>query len=293
MPTFDEYIEATALYLSGFTTNQDQVTSLTLPVTTVDATITVADGSVMTPGLIEINSELMWVQSVAGNVATLAPFGRGYRGTTATIHSVGDRVTVAPVLPRAMIERAVNDSIKAVYPSLFGVSTTSFTFVAAQDTYPLPAGAVNVLSVTWDTVGPTEEWMPVRRWTVNPNAATTDFPTGVSLSVFDPITPGRSVKVVYTHVPVALSSGDDFADSGLRDSCQDLIQFAAAARLVPWFEVAQSPGVSAEGNYAAAMGRQSGGATLARYLTQMYQMRQAEEASALQSLFPVRSHYTR
>lgn len=293
MASFDDYIESTALFLSGFTTNQDQVTHLTNPVTTVDSTITVADGSVVQPGLIEINSELMWVQSVAGNVATLAPFGRAYRGTTATIHSVGDRVVVAPVIPRAMIERAVNDSIRAVYPALFGVSATQFTFVAARDTYPLPSGAVNVLSVTWDTVGPTEEWMPVRRWLVNPNASTTDFATGVSLSVFDPITPGRQVRVVYTHVPTVLSTGDDFTDSGLRDSCQDMIQFAAAARLVPWFDVGQSPGVSTEANYAAAMGRQAGAASLARYLTQMYQMRQAEEASALQSLFPVRSHYTR
>lgn len=293
MTSFDDYIEATALFMSGFTTNQDQVTALTLPVTTVDSTITVSNGSVLTPGLIEVGSELMWVDSVAGNVATIAPFGRGYRGTTATIHSVGDKVTVAPALPRAMIERAVNDSIRAVYPALFGVSTAQFTFVAAQDTYPLPAGAVNVLSVTWDTVGPTEEWMPIRRWTVNPNAASSDFPTGTSLSIFDPVTPGRSVKVVYTHVPTPLSASDDFVDSGLRDSCQDLIQFAAAARLVPWFEVGSAPGVSAEGNYMAAMGRQGGGATLARYLTQMYQMRQAEEASALQSLFPVRSHYTR
>lgn len=293
MASFDDYLEATALFLSGFTTNQDQVTHLTNPVTTTDLTITVANGPVVQPGLIEINSELMWVQSVTGNVATIAPFGRGYRGTTATIHSVGNRVTVAPVIPRAMIERAVNDSIRAVYPALFGVSTAQFTFVAAQDTYPLPAGAVNVLSVTWDTVGPTEEWLPVRRWTVNPNAATSDFATGVSLSVFDPITPGRNVKVVYSHVPTPLSGDDDFTDSGLRDSCQDLIQFAAAARLVPWFEVGQSPGVSAEGNYVAAMGRQPGAASLARYLTQMYQMRQAEEANALQSLYPVRSHYTR
>lgn len=293
MTTFDDYIEATALFLSGFTTNQDQVTSLTLPVTTNDLTISVSDGSVISPGLIEIGSELMWVQSVASNVATIAPFGRGYRGTATTIHSVGDKVTVAPVIPRAMIERAVNDSIKAVYPSLFGVSSTDFTFVAARDTYPLPAGAVNVLAVTWDTVGPTEEWMPIRRWTVNSNAATDDFPTGSAISIFDPVTPGRTVKVVYTHVPSPLEVGDDFTDSGLRDSCQDLIQFAAASRLVPWFEVGQTPGVSAEGNYAAAMGRQSGGSTLARYLTQMYQMRQAEEANALQSLYPVRSHYTR
>ena len=296
MTTFDDYIEATALYLSGFTTNQDQVTSLVAGIDAVATSLTLADTSQLgSQGLLEIDSELLWFSAVdtGTNVVTIAPFGRGYRGTTAAVHATGAKVTLSPVVPRAMIERAVNDSIRATWPNLFGVSTTEFVYTAAVDTYALPTGAQGVLAVTWDTVGSSEEWLPVRRWTADVNASTTDFASGRSISLFDPITPGRTVRVVYTHAPVALTSGDDFSDSGLRDSAQDLIQFAAAARLVPWFEVAQTPGVSAEANYAAGLGRQSSASALGRYLTQMYQLRQAEEQSALQSLYPIRSHYTR
>jgi hypothetical protein len=296
--TFDEFIEATALYAAGFSSNQDQVTALAAPVTNAgtgaDFTVSVSDGSIIPNGsLIEVNSELMWVESVSTNTLTIAPFGRGYRGSTKTDHSTGDRVSVAPTVPRSVIERAVNDTIKSVWPSVFGVASTEFTFTGVIDTYSLPAEAERVLSVAWDSIGPTGEWMPARRWKVEQNASTTDYATGNSISIFDPVVPGRTVRVVYTTVPAVLTSGDNFSDSGLRDSCQDLVQFGAAARLVPWFEAGQAPGVAAEANYAAAVGRQSQVTSLARYFTQMYQLRLQEEAAALHTLFPVRSHFTR
>ena len=296
MSTFDEFVEATVLYLSGFTANRDQVTSLTNPMTDSDLTATVDDASAITAGsLVEIGSELLSVKSVDSGTDTVTfhPFGRGFRGTTAATHSVGSMVSVAPVFPRTVVERAINDTILGTYPQVFGVSTTVFEFVGAQGTYPLPAGTQGVLSVTWDSIGPTQEWLPVRRWTMNGNADTTDFPTGASISLFDGIVPGRNVKVVYTHQPSRLVSGDVFTDSGLRDAAQDLVQFGVAARLVPWIDAAQAPGVSAEANYAAGMGRQSNASALSRFFTQMYQLRLQEEAGALQALYPIRSHYTR
>jgi hypothetical protein len=293
--TFEDYIEATALYVSGFTSNQDQLTHLANPVTVGDLTVDVADGTVVPPGtIIEIDSELLWVESVTANELTIAPFGRGYRGSTAASHTVGTRVTVAPAVPRTVVERAVNDTIKGVWPTVFGTGTTEFTFTGAVDTYLLPADAERVLSVSWDSLGPSGEWMPVRRWKVDQNASTTDFATGNSLSIFDPVVPGRTVRVVYTKVPTPLTAGDDFTDSGLRDACQDLVQFGAAARRVPWFDAGNAPGVSAEANYTASIRGNGGGAVAtARYFTQMYQLRLQEEAAALQTLFPVRSHYTR
>lgn len=296
MTSFQNFVEATTLYVSGFTTNQDQVTRLTSPMTTTDLTFIVADATQIGPGtLVEIDSELIWVESVNSTTktATVAPFGRGYRGTTAALHSVGARVTIAPAIPRAIIERAINDTIRGVYPSVHGVSVHEFPFVGAQDAYPLPGDAVNVLSVSWDSIGPTQEWLPVRKYSVDPNASTTDFSYGKSVTIYDPVIPGRTVRVVYTHAPIALGPGDDFTDSGLRDAAQDLIQFGAASRLVPWFDAGQAPGVSAEANYAAAMGRQSGAVATARYFTQMYQLRLQEEAAALHALYPIRSHYTR
>ena len=295
MTTFDMLVEETNLLLSGYSGNQDQVTHITGSLAPTGLTVTVNDASVVTPGLVEIGSELLWVQSVntGTSTVTFAPFGRGYRGTTAGTYASGAKLTVAPVMPRAVLERAINATILGTWPTLYGTGVEEFPYLAAIDTYELPAGAERVLSVSWEAPGPSGEWLPVRRWDVQQNANTTDYPTGNTITIYDHVMPQHPVRVVYTKVPTALVSGNAFSVSGLRPSTWDLIQFGAAARLVPWFEVGHAPGVAAEANYTAAIGQKSSPTSLARYLTQMYQLRLQEEAAALQSLFPVRSHYTR
>lgn len=289
MTTFDEYIEATALYLSGFTATQDQVTYLTASCDASTLTLTVADGTrIRNNSLIEVGSELLFVESVSTNTITVAPFGRGYRGTTAAAHASNDKVTVSPTVPRSVIERAVNDSIRGVYPQVFGVGTYEFVTTQTAATYDMPAGFERALSVSREVPGPTNEWMPIRRFRVDQHGT-----TGATLSVYDAIAPGVTIRVVYSKQPVALVSGDNFTDCGLRDAAQDLVQFGAAARLTPWFEMGQAPGVSAEPNYAAAVGQSSQVVALSRFFTQMYQLRLAEEAQALGNLYPVRIHYTR
>lgn len=289
MTLFEDFVDTTALYLTGYTANQDQVTSLNGAVLSTDYTIVVDDGTVVPESsLIEVGSELMWVESVATNTVTIAPFGRGYRGTTAAGHADGAKVTISPTIPRAIVERAINDTIRSVYPVVFGTASVEFVTTQTAATYAMPADFERVLAVSREVPGPTDEWFPVRRYRVDQNGT-----SGNTLSVYDAISPGVTVRVTYTTVPVGLTDGDLFTDSGLRDSCQDLVQFGAGARLAPWFDMGNAPGVAAEANYAAAVGRQSGAVATARYFTQMFQLRLQEEAAALGNLYPVRSHYTR
>ena len=81
--------------------------------------------------------------------------------------------------------------------------------------------------------------------------------------------------------------------TGLPSSCEDLIRFGAAYRLVPFFESARLSGQSAEADFGGANRQPSGASQLSRFLLQMYQVRFAEEVKGLQSVFPIRSHYTR
>lgn len=289
MTTFDDFIDTTAMYLLGYTANQDQVTSLNGAIDASTLTVVVDNGAKVPPGsLIEIGNELLWVESVATDTLTIAPFGRGYRGSTAAAHADGARVSVSPTIPRMVVERAVNDTIKAVWPVVFGTGMTEFVTTQTAATYPMPADFERALSVSREVPGPTGEWFPVRRYRVDQNGT-----SGNTLSIYDAVSPGVTVRVVYTKVPTPLVSGDVFTDSGLRDAAQDLVQFGAGARLAPWFDMGSAPGVAAEANYAAAVGRQGGASSISRYFTQMYQLRLQEEASALQTLYPVRSHYTR
>lgn len=297
MASFDQLVDATMLYLHGFATVQDQSTHLTESVTADATTLKVADATALSRGLVEIGDELVWVDTVDSVSLNMQvpPYGRGFRGSTAAVHAAGTRVVSAPMFPRSMVKDAINEAIRAVYPDLFGVASTTFSFTPAVSTYALPAGAYQVLSVSWQSIGPSKEWLPVRRYRVDTNADTTAFPTGSTLSVYDSIVPGRTVRVVYAKQPTALSAADDdfVSVTGLPASSEDVIRLGAAYRMVPFMDVAHLSGMSAEADFSANMRPVGGAADAGRYLLQLYQVRLQEETRRLQALYADRSYYTR
>lgn len=285
------------MYLQGFTTVQDQSTHLVESVAADDLTLKVSDTTAMSRGVVEIGDEILFVDnvdSVSQNMQ-VPPYGRGFRGTAAVSHAAGTRVVSSPMFPRHVVKNAINEAIRAVYPELFGVGSTTITYNPAVSTYALPSGAYHVLSVAWQSVGPSKEWLPVRRYRVDANADPTAFATGATISLYDPIVPGRSVRVVFAKQPTPLSAGsDDFASvSGLPPSSEDLIRIGAAFRLVPFIDVAHLSGMSAEADFSANERPVGGASSIGRYLMQMYQVRLAEETKRLQSLYLDRSFYTR
>ena len=297
MSTFSQLADQMLMQLYGYTTLQDQATYLTGTLSATGLTATVDDTTAISRGIVEIGDEIIWVDTLDSSAGTLTipPYGRGFRGTTASAHSIGDRVVSSPMFPRQMVKDAINDAIKSVYPELFAVGSTTFTYQPAISTYALPAGALDVFQVSWQTTGPSKEWLPVRRMRVDKHAATSQFTTGVTLNIYDSITPGRTVKVVFSKEPTALSNdSDEFSTvTGLPSSCEDLIKFGAAYRLTPFFDSAHLSGQSAEADYSGQPRNQNNAASLSRFLLQMYQVRLAEEQGGLQRIFPVRSYYTR
>jgi hypothetical protein len=297
MTTFAQMIDDTLMQLTGFSTFQDQATYLTSAIDSDDLTIPVADATAVSRGLIEIGSELIQVDNVntTSGSLTIPPYGRGYRSSTAGSHAIGTRVVSSPMFPRTMVKKALNDAIKSVYPELFAIGSTTFSFQPSITAYNLPAGALDVLQIRWQSTGPSKEWLPVRRYDVDKHAAVSVFANGVAVNVYDGITPGRSVKVTFTKEPEPLNDESDVFTTvtGLPSSCEDLIRFGAAYRLVPFFDSARLSGQSAESDFGGANRQPSGASQLSRFLLQMYQVRLAEETKGLQTLFPVRSHYTR
>ena len=147
MATFQNIVDETILALTGYTNRQDQATYLLANMGSSDLTFQVADGTVLTRGLVEIDDELIWVDSFdrTSNTATIAPYGRGFRDTTATTHTVGTRVTIAPSFPRSVVRRNINLAIQGVYPDLWGTYYTDFNFQAAITTYPIPNEAIDIV----------------------------------------------------------------------------------------------------------------------------------------------------
>jgi hypothetical protein len=76
--------------------------------------------------IIEIGQELMLCKTL-DTVSDQVEVVRGVRGTTATTHTSGDTIKIAPPFPRKVVFDAVCDQIKNLYPTLFAVETKTVT----------------------------------------------------------------------------------------------------------------------------------------------------------------------
>ena len=296
MTLFSDLIDETALALTGYTSRQDQATFLTADLSATATTFTVADGTVLTRGIVEIDEELIWVDSFdrTTNTATIPPYGRGFRDTTPVPHTTGTRVTITPSFPRAMIRKDINEAIDAIYPDLFGVYYTTFPFIAARTTYQLPQEAIDALAVSWQTIGPSLEWLPVRHYRIDRTANPLAWNSGKTISISDGIIPGRTVQVVYTKKPSQLQNdNDDFTMTGLPESCREVIILGAAYRSAAYIDMGRIPAITAEAD-AQQQSNPVGSATnMSRYFYQMYQQRLQVEVRRQQEQYPPRTHYSR
>ena len=295
MSTFLDLINETNLALTGYTNRQDQATYLTAPMASGDLSFTVADGTVLTRGLVEIDDELIWVDSFDRNTntATIPQYGRGFRDTTAQSHTAGTRVTIAPSFPRSVIRRNINLAIDGVYPDLFGTFYTIFNWQAARTTYVLPNEAIDILGCSWQTIGPSKEWLPVRHYRVDRMANPIYWNSGKTVSIREGIIPGRPVMVTYTKKPTTLTyDTDDFTMNGLSDSAREVIILGAAYRTAMYLDLGRVPAATAEADAQQGNDPVGSAANIGRVLQQMYQQRLLVEVRRLQEQYPPRTHYT-
>jgi hypothetical protein len=297
MPSFSDLVDDTLIALSGYTQRQDQATYLTSAMTDSQTTLVVSDASTLSRGLIEVGDELMWVDSFdrSTNTATLAPYGRGFRSTQKAPHNIGDRVTISPSFPKDIIRKQLNNSVTGLFPDVFGVYYTTFNFISSQNTYELPSEADEILQVTWQTTGPTREWLPVRQYAINKNAYVGTFNTGKTISVYDGIVPGRTVHVVYSRQPQEmLLASDDFEDVTLLPGyAKEAVVLGAAYRMASFMDVGRLPSQAAEVDQIDQQSPVGSGGTVTRALFQLYQQRLSVASKRQQEDFPIRIRYGR
>lgn len=297
--TYANMVDEILLNLAGYTLRQDRSTHLTQNVTSTGLSLNLASVGNIGMGTIEIEDELLWIDSYdrISSTATVAPYGRGFQGTTPAAHLANTKVTIAPTFPRATVKKAINDTIDAVFPNLFGVGVHTFNFNTAVTTYSLPADAQTVLYVSWKSTGPTQEWVPVRSWRSDSFANTTAFATGQTISIYDRIDAGRTVQVYYTKKPSTLTAAgptDTFETiTGLPSSCKDVIVYGASYRLASYIDPGRLNYNSAEADNADTKIQYGAGASTARFLLALYQQRLNEETKKLRDVYPTRIHYTR
>jgi len=290
--------------LSGYTYQQDRSTYLTAAVTTLTspstAPLVLSIGSTqdLGKGVIEIDSELLWVDSVdrVANTATISPYGRGYLGTTATTHAVDAKVTVSPIFPRASIQKAINDTIHAVGGAVFATKQTTFTYNAAVTTYEFENLSIeNILAISWQDIGPTKEWIRVKRWDFDPFADVNTWGSNSqTITIGDVIIAGRTVKVMYATSPsVFTSTSQDYTtQTGLPESTKDVVILGAAYRLLQYLDPARAAQYSPQADEIDAKRPFGASNTAVRQLFALYTQRLNEERSKQQNQYPPRVHYS-
>ena len=300
MSTLNEMVDEIKSNLQGYTLRQDRISYVANPagLTTTSTEITIGSSSNLAKGVIEVDDELIWIDSFdkADSVLNVIPgFGRGYQGTTPAPHAQYAQITLAPTFPRSAIKKAINDTINGLFPNLWAISSFTFTFNASQTTYPLPDDLESILYLSWQTTGSSQEWLPINRWRADGMANAATFNTTNTVSLYENIQPGRTVQVWYTATANTLDANtDDFADvTGLPQSSQDVVTLGAAYKLLSFLDPGRIGLTSAESDNADSKIPSTAGATTSRYIFALYQQRLNEEALKLKDRYPIRIHYTK
>ncbi len=303
--TLTDLINEVQINLAGYTYQQDRATHLSSAVTTTTSSSTsptiLSLGSTenLGKGVVEIDEELLWIDSFdrVANTATVSPYGRGYLGTTAATHTLDTKVTISPTFPRYVVKKAINDTINAAGSTIYAAKVTTFTFNAAQTTYDFDGLNIqNILTIMWQSVGPSLEWIPVRRWSWDSKADATAFgATSQTVTIGDYITPGRTVKVVYSTDPTPFTTNaQDFStQTGLPESCKDVIVLGASYRLLTYLDPARAAQVSPQADETDSKRPYGASQTATKQLYALYTQRLNEETQRQQTLYPIRVHYSR
>jgi hypothetical protein len=305
MTTLNEMIDEVVLNLSGYTFQQDRSTYLRTAVTTTTSSVSspliLSLGSTenVGKGIVEIGEELMWVDSFdrLANTATVAPYGRAYLGSTAATHTAESKVTISPTFPRSSIKRAINDTVRSLGSSIFAVKSTSFTFNAAKTTYAFNnLNIKNILTLSWESIGPSKEWIPIRRWDFDSTADATAFGANAQTVTLGemPIS-GRTVRVVYATDPAPFTTNaqEYSTQTGLPESTKDVAILGAAYRLLTFLDPARASQVSPQADETDGKRPFGASQSATKQLYALYQQRLNEETKSQQQNYPPRVHFSR
>ena len=304
--TLEQMMDEVIVNLAGYTFQQDRSTYLKTAVTTTTSSsaspliLSLGSTDNVGKGVIEIDEELLWVDSFdrIANTATVAPYGRGYLGSTAATHAADAKVTIAPTFPRTTVKRAINDTIRSLGANIFAVKSTSFTFNAAQTTYAFnDLNIKNIITVSWQAIGPSQEWIPIRRYDFDSTADATAFGAyaqTITLGSDMPM-PGRTVRVVYATDPVAFTTNaQDYAtQTGLPESTRDVVILGTAYRLLSFLDPARAAQVSPQADETDSKRPYGASQSATKQLYALYAQRLQEETKAQQQNYPPRVHFSR
>lgn len=238
MTTTAGLISETRRHLESY--QQPSMNKLAASVTSSATTLTFTYdvGQVQAGTLLEIGLEVVYVWSVEVSSKT-ATVERAQAGSTALAHNAGAVVVLNPKFPAFAILKAINDDLadlSSPVHGLFAVRTLNLTATANSYGYDL-AGATNlleILDIRTQHPGLRRDWSTITNYQLDRSVSTTDFPSGLALTLSEGAYPGRPIRVLYkaSFAPLVNLTDDVEVVAGLPPTMHDLPPMGAAVRLV-------------------------------------------------------------
>ena len=300
MKNFGEMADATLAYLRSYVRDQEASTHLTADLTPVAKELSVNDAAVLTRGRIQIEDELIWIDTADRGNATgvIPPYGRGMDGTVAAQHVAGTRVIVQPLYPRKVVKDSLNQAISMVGVQLYGVETLTIPGDPTKIAYDLPDYTRDVLSVKASdrraSILDTDvAWL--RDWVFDPQPPVGVSATGKAVYLYDGSIPHTfDLTVTISRDPVALFFDTQiFTECYLPVSVADVVVLYAASRLMASADAYNITGRSVEANTLDSKVQPGKAADQSKYLYQLAEARLEQERVRLLNRTVQRSHYAR
>jgi hypothetical protein len=277
--------------------DRDELNLLTNSAGAGDTTLTFTYGmnGIVQGSYIGLDLEIVYVWSVAGQVATVQ---RGMLNTTAATHAASTLAYVNPKFSKFDIFNALNVEIADISPELFQVKSFTLTTQPVQLTYTVPAintDLLDVLEIRYIRPDATFRWDRItrREFQVMRNMPTTGdggFSSGMGIRI-DPeagIYPGRPMTVRYSapFSPLTALTDDAVAVTGLPVSSLDIPPLGAAARLMGVREAKRAFVESTMDTRRASEVPTGASARAAQLLLSLVQNRIRSEVQALRVQWP-------
>lgn len=285
--TYGTLIDSIQSQLQGFITDVPMFGTLVNSITTTSTSLTLQVADQCQPqGIIEVDEELMYVLSydTATGVATVPPWGRGQQGTIAAAHTAGAKVSVNPKYPRRRVGQAINATISAMCPPLFGVTTGSFQATYLTWEYALPAQTESLVRVEYLPWNASQyDWRPVREAFIKRDTGSPvlHVPTRAGF---------LAAEIRYTVATTPLPFTDPaqpYSYCGLQDSTQDIVMLGSIPRLVSTSELARQQLTTTESSDRATLVPTGSGVNAAKFYYALYQDRLKDEAAGLRRQYPI------
>lgn len=282
MSKLENMVEDVLADLQGFNQAVEIVGSLQANVTATATTFSMAGASYagvggFTTGILELGTELVYIQKIDPTTNTVQASIRGYRGTSAVAHPAGTLTRMNPRYARVDIARKINETIQSLYPRVFGVKTVEVTPNGFSRQYALPNEALTVLAVNgkdWDN-----SYYPIYDYQFS------NLTDSKSITLFAGYEYNRPIRVSYKVQPKAITFGQDFTASSFPDFTEQVVKLGAEYRLTTFIEAGRFANneqvQNAEQNFGAGLNN-------AKYFYQLFNQELQYVTANLKNQYPTR-----